>query len=231
MLGNVVNIIFAALIIVASVLVVVAIWKSVYGTDKAVVNQYRTIGDLIQGVIETDRIGDVTRRQTLFNFHVQRDAKSFSGTVFAVSSDGVITAPIPPLPGQRLTEKEVKLLLPDGSEELPGGEAARCRDRACLCLSLFSVSIEDKENNFAQIVKNTEGCRVLGQKDQKIILDFDTFQEDLDATWASYLTEDPDYWQYPTVTIWRDECKKNSNAHDFSDAICIFTKTMVESDD
>ncbi len=188
MLSRLIDIVFSVLVIFLIVVITVALWNALHGTDKRVENQYNLVGDMLQGVIESPSEGVLSHRQFLFNFEVKDNRPTFDGTIFGISSDGSWTTPIPPvlwfpntdgvnpMTGKDITDfvrtHKVDLSLSSVRRSCPidalkEGDAGK---QACICLSDVPLT---KQDDLTSALNGIYECRSYNLPQGKLYLMFD----------------------------------------------------------
>ncbi len=189
MLSRLIDIVFSVLVIFLIVVITVALWNALHGTDKRVENQYNLVGDMLQGVIESPSEGVLSHRQFIFNFEIDsKGATTFDGTIFGISSDGSWTTPIPsllwfpdPSSPSGLSAAELNNFIKTNKSELSLSYVDRtCLNAhgkpACLCLSDVPLT---KQADLAKAINGIYTCRAFSVPQGKsyLVFDFETLQQ------------------------------------------------------
>lgn len=233
-LSRTVDIIFSALIVLLILFIVFMLYNSFWAEDKLVKNQYVLVGDMLQGVIEAPGSGSVTKREFAFTFLHDDDQKTFEGTLFALSSDGTWTSPMPPInwytrdvsdgfTGTIITtfvkqKKEAKEL------SLKRVDKA-CKEKACLCLSTKKLVSNTGDKDLLAALKGITECRAfdIPSGASALFIDFEKLQRvEQDNPWYLNLfgakDSDPLYDKglYPKIALVKAACEQDPKA------ICIY---------
>lgn len=199
MLSKLMDVLFSVFIIIAILMVSVTTWSAIHQGDKRVQNQYKLVGDMLQGVIESPSEGALSRRQFLFNFVLKDNRPTFDGTIFGISSDGRWTTPVPPTlwtantkGDEGLKSDDVTGAVNDPNNKISISAAKGCpvnlmkggnKDKApgsnaCICLSHVPIK---KKTDLVGALKGISVCRKFSVPDKKkfLILDFSKLKKPL----------------------------------------------------
>ncbi len=184
MLSRLMDIIWSIIIVVVILVIALTLWRAFYGTDKAALNQYKVFGDLLEGVIESDKTGLASAREFSLTLDLSdpMDARdSYKGTVLAQSSTGKFSTPIPPTiwyadvdDEDHITTAELNAAV-EAMDAYPKQVQRYCEDSACLC---FSRTILNVEEQIAKAFSNIVECKQFALPDGKdaIVFDFEGLQ-------------------------------------------------------
>lgn len=162
------------------------VYQIFFGPDKETLNTYELMADSIDGLIRSD---EETKRLTfLFTYPVAPETQGlmdpttrftgrerYEGTIYAVGSDGRISAPFPAWTGGSAPglQTDPNTLSPPIT---PADVSRRCKDGACLCFTKKIVPYTAAAEELRDILTNPFACRSFTFPEEELNITFDFSQ-------------------------------------------------------
>lgn len=184
MTKHLIGIILGLLFVLSALLLFYTLWESTRASERASMNEYYLMGDMLQGLINTPlpdmpsvlTPNNIVYRDFTFPFkfgNIGEKYKPFKGTILTIMANKSVAKPLPYTCKEERSFSDVAshltTELKSGRLSLPGSYNESCNGVPCLCYSTYELS---NKMDLKKLLKKVKDCRVLALPEGVTDVDF-----------------------------------------------------------